>query len=130
MLGELGLSRLLGVALGGALGSLARVLVVFSMGPYSARFPWGTFTVNAIGSLAIGFLAARWLALPATSPWKLFTIAGFLGGFTTFSAFSLENLQMLRQGRLFAASVYILLSTGIGLGAAALGFWFGKSTSL
>jgi fluoride exporter len=129
MLGDLSFSRLLGVALGGALGSVARVLVVTGMGPLSVRFPWGTFAVNALGSLAIGFLAARWLALPTLSPWRLFAIAGFLGGFTTFSAFSLENLNLLRQGRFLVAAGYIALSTAVGLLAAALGFWFGKSAS-
>lgn len=119
--------RYLLVAVGGALGSVARVAAQAALASRSTLFPWGTLSVNVAGSLIIGFLAGLWMQLPAQSPWRLFAMAGFLGGFTTFSSFSLENLNLLRAGRPWAALGYIALSLALGLAATALGYWTGKS---
>jgi CrcB protein len=115
------------VALGGALGSVLRWAlsgVVQRAG--GSAFPWGTFTVNAAGSLAIGVVAAlaleRALVPPAA---RLFTIVGVLGGFTTFSALSYETLALLRDGQWAAAAGYSLGSLATGLAGAFAGYAVG-----
>ena len=90
------------VALGGALGSLAR----YGVGLAAARwlglgFPWGTLTVNIIGGLAMGLLAAR--TGPGDEALRLLLGVGLLGGFTTFSAFSLETVRLLEQAPVHGA---------------------------
>jgi fluoride exporter len=129
MFSELGWVRWGCVALGGALGSLARVALQTAVAPWSLRFPWGTLSANVLGSFFIGFLAARWVGLPAHSEWRLFAIAGVLGGFTTFSSFSLESLNLLRSERYGAAIGYTLGSLALGLVFAAIGYALGRSGS-
>lgn len=113
------------VALGGALGSVLRWLVggwVHAATPTST-FPWGTFAVNAAGSFAIGAILALALERALVSPaMRLLLVTGVLGGFTTFSAFSYETLQLLRDGQWPAALGYSLGSVAVGL-AAAFGGW-------
>jgi CrcB protein len=113
------------VALGGALGSVLRWLVggwVHDATPTST-FPWGTFAVNAAGSFAIGAVLALALERALVSPaMRLLLVTGVLGGFTTFSAFSYETLQLLRDGQWPAALGYSLGSVALGL-AAAFGGW-------
>jgi CrcB protein len=114
------------VALGGALGSVAR----FACSGLAARwaglgFPWGTLFVNVAGSFAIGLLAS--LAAPDGRPLlaadaRAFVLVGILGGFTTFSSFSLETLTLARNGTLGAAGAYVASSLVLCLAAAALGF--------
>lgn len=114
------------VALGGALGSVAR----YACSGLAARwlglgFPWGTLLVNVVGSFAIGLLAS--LATPDGRPWldteaRAFVIVGILGGFTTFSSFSLETLTLARGGAAGAAGAYVLASVVICLAAAWVGF--------
>jgi fluoride exporter len=115
----------LGVAAGGALGSLARWAVsLLALKAFGAGFPWGTLGVNVAGSFVIGLYFTltepdgRYLAAPAA---RQFVLAGFCGGFTTFSAFSLETLTMLRQQAwalafTYAASSVILWLAGVWLG--------------
>ncbi|HEX4608512.1 MAG TPA: fluoride efflux transporter CrcB [Urbifossiella sp.] len=85
-------------------------------------FPWGTFLINVSGSAILGFLAAYCLghADPARRVWYVLLGTGFCGGFTTFSTFSVETLDMIRDERLGAALAYVLGSVLAGLGAAAL----------
>jgi len=115
------------VALGGAIGSMLRWGLGGAVQRWTgSAFPWGTFTVNAAGSLAIGLVAAlaleRALVSPAT---RLFAIAGVLGGFTTFSAFSYETLALLRDAQWLAAAGYALGSVAVGIAAAAAGYAIG-----
>jgi CrcB protein len=118
------------VAIGGALGSVAR----FACSGLAARwlglgFPWGTLFVNVAGSFAIGMLAALVAAdgRPVLgSDARAFVLVGVLGGFTTFSSFSLETLALARNGALGAAGANVALSValcllGTGLGFAAAG---------
>lgn len=104
------------VALGGALGASLRYLALLLW-----PAPWGVLAVNVAGSLAIGMLAVR--LPPAAAP---FLITGVLGGFTTFSAFSLDALRMVEGGRLGAAALYVGGSVGLSLLACGLGLWIGR----
>ena len=116
----LGLGPILLVAAGGALGSVLRyavsVLMVASLG---AGFPWGTLAVNVLGSTAIGALAG----LGVEGGWRLLLVTGLLGGFTTFSAFSLEA-ALLWERAWWLALVYVLASVALGLAGFALGYGF------
>ena len=114
------------VAIGGALGSVARYAV--SLGTVrwlGVGFPWGTLLVNVAGSFAIGLLAALVAAdgrplLGADA--RAFLLVGVLGGFTTFSSFSLETLELVRGGALGAAALNVALSIVLCLTGAWLGF--------
>ena len=99
------------VALGSALGGVARVWATVLVGRLAGDgLPWGTLTVNILGSLLIGLVASlsapegRWLAHPLT---KQFFLLGVFGGFTTFSAFSLQTLNLLRDGEVMRAAAYV-----------------------
>ncbi len=113
------------VAVGGALGSMARYAVSLGAARWlGAEFPWGTLLVNVVGSFAIGLLAALVAAdgrplLGADA--RAFVLVGVLGGFTTFSSFSLETLQLARADALGAATLNVLLSVVLCLGGAWLG---------
>jgi CrcB protein len=103
--------------LGGALGSALRAAVGMWL-----PFFWGTFTVNLVGSFAIGLLAVPlMMAGRGTHPLVPFLIVGVLGGFTTFSAFSLDTLRLIEAGRVWAALLYVGASVLLSLGAGALG---------
>ncbi len=100
--------NLLIVMLGGALGAGARHLVgVFTLARYGPGFPWGTLTVNLVGGLLMGLLAG-WLARAGGSEAaRLFLAVGVLGGFTTFSAFSLDTFLMIERGQYAFAALYV-----------------------
>ena len=111
------------VFLGGGLGSALRYLVASAMNQYSKVLPFGTFTVNIIGCLLIGMIlgyAQRENTL--TSNQTLLLATGFCGGFTTFSAFANENLELIKNGELFNFSVYTIGSVLIGILAVFIGF--------
>ncbi len=114
------------VALGGALGSVARYAVSLGAARWlGTGFPWGTLAVNVAGSFAIGLLAALVAsdgrpALGADA--RAFVTIGILGGFTTFSSFSLETLTLARSGALGAAAANAALSLAACLVAVWLGF--------
>jgi CrcB protein len=114
------------VALGGALGSVARYAVSIGAARWlGAAFPWGTLIVNAAGSFAIGLLAALVTAdgRPALgNDARAFVMIGILGGFTTFSSFSLETLNLARAGALGAAAANVGLSLVLCLAGVWLGF--------
>lgn len=114
------------VALGGALGSVARYAVSLGATRWlGAAFPWGTLLVNVAGSFAIGLLAALVTSdgRPALgSDARAFVMIGILGGFTTFSSFSLETLTLARNGALGAAAANAGLSLALCLAAVWLGF--------
>ena len=111
------------VAAGGAIGSVLRWALSGAVQRWSGSpFPWGTFAVNAIGSFAIGLLAALALERALVSPpVRLFLIVGVLGGFTTFSAFSWESVALLRDGQWGAAAAYAFGSLAVGVGGALAG---------
>jgi len=106
------------IALGGAAGSVLRYLMVSAIGA-----PLGTAAVNVLGSLAIG---ALFVLIPREG-WQLFLITGLLGGFTTFSAFSLDTLRLVEAGHPLQAVAYVLGSVALSLVAVALGVAIARS---
>ena len=115
------------VALGGAIGSVLRYQLGRGMthllGPQAVTaFPWATLAVNLIGSFAMGLLAG-FLARHGQGgeQWRLFIGVGLLGGFTTFSAFSLEMMVLVERGQAAQAFVYAAVSVLAGLSALYLG---------
>jgi CrcB protein len=119
------MTKVLLVALGGALGSVAR----YGVGVLAARlfglgFPWGTLIVNIVGGLAMGMLIVR--IGPEDETLRLLLGVGVLGGFTTFSAFSLESLRLMEQGPAPAA-LYIAASLVLSIGACWLGYSLGRA---
>lgn len=114
------------VALGGALGSVGRFwlnnVVTARVGD---GFPWGTLFINVLGSLAIGILAALPITQDAT---RKFLMAGICGGFTTFSAFSLQTLELAQRGEWLRAGGNILGSVALCLVAVWLGWMIGTAS--
>ncbi|GAB5461313.1 MULTISPECIES: fluoride efflux transporter CrcB [Hoeflea] len=119
---------LLLVFVGGGFGAVARHLsgmaVMRAAGP---GFPWGTMAVNIAGSLAMGLLIA-WLARRSSgdSELRLLLATGFLGGFTTFSAFSLDAVTLYERGALTAAAAYVIASVTVSILALFGGLWLAR----
>ena len=112
---------LLATACGGALGATLRYLTVqWAARALGSGFPWGTLAVNVAGSLAMGLLAA-WFAGRGPSPLAAFAMTGVLGGFTTFSAFSLDVMLLVEEGRMATAAGYAGLSVLASIGALFAG---------
>jgi CrcB protein len=107
------------VALGGAAGSVLRYLVSMAgLALFGAGFPWGTLAVNVIGSAVIGALVAAGLDGQA----RYLLITGLLGGFTTFSAFSIDTVSLWARAPALAV-LYVAVSVGLSIAACAAGFW-------
>jgi fluoride exporter len=104
---------------GGAIGAGARYLTgIGATRLLGSGWPWGTLIVNVIGGFLIGILAAR---TGAGDPWRLFLGVGVLGGFTTFSAFSLETLGLIERGAWGHAAAYVSVSVAASVAAVAFG---------
>jgi CrcB protein len=117
--------QLLWVALGGAVGSVARYGVgVAAVRVFGLVFPWGTLIVNVLGGLAIGVLSAR--LGPENENLRLLLGVGVLGGFTTFSTFSLETVRLMQQHPASAA-LYVAASLVLSVGACWTGLLLGRS---
>ena len=120
------MTRLLLVAAGGALGAVAR----YGVGRLlpAGGWPWPTLTVNLVGGLLMGLLAG-WLAFRAGAqgePIRLFAAVGLLGGFTTFSAFSLETALMIEKRQFALASGYVAASVVLSIAALFLGLMIAR----
>jgi CrcB protein len=117
------------VAIGSMLGGVARYLCALGVARIMlAAYPYGTFAVNVVGCLAIGLVygfAERfsWFS----SDLRLFLATGFCGGFTTFSSFAYENIELLQDKDYFTFAAYSGLSFVLGLGAAFVGLSLAKA---
>lgn len=112
------------VMLGGAVGTLFRYLVSILALPISGAMPWGTIIVNIAGSFIIGFFGTLTLAhgrYPVSEEMRMFVMVGMCGGFTTFSSFSLQTLDLIRAGAMGRAAVNIALSVTLCVIAVAAG---------
>jgi CrcB protein len=117
----------LAVAVGSALGGVAR----YGLGLAVARavgvgFPWGTLLINVLGSFVIGLYGAMTLSdgpMPASPTARAFVMVGICGGFTTFSTFSLQTVDLLQAGEPVAAGAYIVASLALCLAGTFLGYW-------
>lgn len=115
------------LGIGGAAGTLLRYSVTSYAGAWnSGQFPLGTFIVNIIGSFLIGLAFGLSEHLSAKNSMRLFVFTGLLGGFTTFSAFSLESIQLIKAGDNLTALLYILLSNVMGVVLAFAGYLMGR----
>jgi CrcB protein len=116
------------VAIGGAVGCVARFLIVSLVAEnFPASIPYGTLLVNIVGSLVIGASVGfadrfHWMQ----HEWRIFLTAGFCGGFTTFSAFALENAQMLIERNYGSFAIYSLLSFALCIAAVFAGMQLAK----
>jgi fluoride exporter len=115
------MNALFPVMAGGAIGAGLRYLAGVWLAPRGG-FPVATFCVNLIGGFAMGLLAAALLREHVSETARLFIGVGVLGGFTTFSAFSLESYQMLERGQFGLAVIYVAASIFGSLAALAIGY--------
>jgi CrcB protein len=123
------LKTILYIALGGGLGSVLRYLTAVAMNKYvSSGFPYATFVTNILGCLLIGLFFGYLEKHNAISQdLKFFLITGFCGGYTTFSTFSHENVQLLESNQMLSTFLYIGLSVLLGLMATWFGLFLAKS---
>ncbi|MGA1803622.1 fluoride efflux transporter CrcB [Rhizobium sp. HT1-10] len=105
------------VAFGGAIGSVLRYYVgVWSLRLAGPTFPWGTLTVNVVGSFVIGLFAEMIVRkFGGSVELRLLLMTGILGGFTTFSSFSLDTLALIERGSIGVAALYVVVSVGVSL---------------
>ncbi|WP_457300605.1 fluoride efflux transporter CrcB [Phyllobacterium sp. P5_D12] len=125
------MNAILLVASGGAIGSVARYLVGVGMArAFGVAFPYGTLAVNVIGGFLMGLfielLARRFEGSPEL---RLFIAIGILGGFTTFSSFSLDVVVLWQRGELAIALFYMLASVILSIGALFFGLWLARMTT-
>ena len=118
------INKLLLLGLGGAIGAISRFLISeFIQQMHNGSFPFGTLLVNLAGALIIGFAWGFFETSGLGTNMRLFLFVGILGGFTTFSAFSLETMNLIRDHRVFYAIAYILSSNIGGLMMTIAGFF-------
>jgi CrcB protein len=115
------------VAIGGALGSVGRFWLGNAMAlAVGSEFPWGTLLINVLGSFVISFFGmltgtSQRFAVPNEA--RVFVTVGICGGFTTFSSFSLQTVELVRTGQAGRAGIYVAASVILCLAACAVGFW-------
>ncbi len=113
------------VGIGGALGAMARYGAGVGIGRIAGDFPLATLLINITGSALMGLLVG-WLArtTPAgQNEIRLFVAVGMLGGFTTFSSFSLDTIALVERGEIGQAALYVLASVAVSIAALAAGLW-------
>lgn len=120
--------NLLIIGFGGALGAMLRYLsTMAAVRLFGPGFPWGTAFVNVAGSLIMGAATVVLIEAGEARPQiALFVMTGVLGGFTTFSAFSLDTAQLIETGRTGAAAAYVLGSVALAIFGLFIGFALGR----
>lgn len=115
------------VGLGSFIGGTSRYLISKMLQQnIVTSFPYGTFTVNVVGCFLIGVVYG-WSSKNSLDPaWQLFFATGILGGFTTFSAFSMETINLMKAGNPYGAILYVFLSVLFGLVATVNGHWVAR----
>lgn len=123
------MTNILLAALGGAIGSVLRYLVgVFSVRWFGPSFPWGTLAVNVVGSFIIGLMVemiAR--RFNASMELRVFIVTGIIGGFTTWSSFSLDTMVLFERGAIAAAAAYVIGSLVVSFAAVFAGLALGRA---
>jgi len=118
------MKQLLLVFIGGGIGSSLRYIISKYLNTAEAEIPWGTFTVNILGSLLVGIILGFAIKNNTlTQSQMLLFVIGFCGGFTTFSTFAFENVTFLKQGDLIHFALYTIGSFAIGIMAVFLGLY-------
>lgn len=117
------------IFIGGGLGAVSRFLLGDTVNKYITHsFPLGTLSVNVLGSFIIGYLLTMGEGKEiAFTHWRSLLVVGFLGGFTTFSAFSWETLVLVREGNYLQSGYYLLSNVMFSLFGVGLGFWLGRN---
>jgi CrcB protein len=119
---------LLAIATGSLIGGVLRYLLSqMVQGKFGQPFPFGTLAVNIMGCFCIGLVFGLTEKGSLSADWRIFLATGVLGGFTTFSAFSIESINMMRSGQQLSAIIYISASVLFGLLATFLGFIITRS---
>ena len=121
-------NNLLAIAIGGSLGAVMRYLASTSVHQlFGTDFPYGTLTVNVVGSLLMGFISILLLErMMLAEFWRPIIIIGFLGAFTTFSTFSMETFNLIETGEMAKAFMNMLISVALCLGATWIGVIAGR----
>jgi fluoride exporter len=118
---------ILAIGLGSFIGGVGRYLISqFMQTKFIGAFPYGTLTVNVIGCFLIGIVYGISSKGNFNPTWQLFLTTGILGGFTTFSAFSIETVNLMRSGQTGTAMAYVTLSLALGILATFGGFSLAK----
>ena len=122
------MNHILAIAVGGALGSVLRFWMSnWVMGMLGRGFPYGTLLVNVSGSLLMGFLYIILIEkFNASAEWRALLLIGLLGGFTTFSSFSMETFNLIEAGEILKAIGNVILSVSVCLAATWLGVVVGR----
>ena len=119
---------ILSVGVGGGLGALIRYFVAGWVQPAGATFNWGIFVVNITGGLVMGLIVeAGALKLNLSPELRAFLTAGILGGYTTFSTFSLDSVLLLQKGEYLQAAAYVIGSVVLSILALVAGLWIVRS---
>ncbi len=122
------MQMLLSIALGGAVGALARHFLAGRVaGLFGHGFPYGTLVVNVLGSFIMGLLIITLATrFELSQEWRGFIVVGVLGGFTTFSTFSLETALLIERNELMQAALYVGSSVLFSIAALFIGLWLGR----
>lgn len=112
------------IALGGMIGAVSRyVVVLFFQQFFNVVFPWGTLIVNISGAFLIGAFVEMFSAILVSPAWRLFILVGCIGSYTTFSTYSIETVNLIRDGELQFAIYNILLNNILCISAVVLGIY-------
>lgn len=122
--------NLLLVMAGGAVGAAARYLTArAALAAFGPAWPWGTLIANVLGGLLMGILAGALARVSAGEPWRLLLGVGVLGGYTTFSSFTLETVNLAQRGDIGSAAAYVAVSIAGSIAALLAGLFFVRAAT-